>query len=67
MHARIRRTKPPLTSYVVRVYRPPGGSDRQMVGVVETAGRAGERVFRTAAELWDIIGGNLAKRSARCS
>jgi hypothetical protein len=47
--------KPPVESFVVRVYRYPGGKSRQLVGVVQAPRFAGSRAFTSVAQLWEIL------------
>lgn len=45
----------PLESYVVRIYRRPGGRRHGLVGLVEAVGMGGKQAFTNAEELWAIL------------
>jgi hypothetical protein len=42
-------------TFIVRIYRFPSDTQKEMVGVVETVGVEGVRRFAGIGELWEIL------------
>jgi hypothetical protein len=52
-------------TFIVRIYRFPSETQREIVGVVETVGVEEEKGFTGIDELWAILNGGVERKSAK--
>jgi hypothetical protein len=52
-------------TFIVRIYRLPGDTQKGVVGMVETVGVEGKKGFTCIDELWAILNGEEDRESAK--